>query len=90
MGDPPPVRATFAWSPLRQSLFRGIWIATIVSNIGSWMQDVGAGRRPGVGISQDYPGLPSRRGRDTTGQWRTAYSANAADQQTPAPTTVAP
>jgi MFS family permease len=32
-----------AWSPLRNSLFRGLWIATIVSNIGTWMQDVGAG-----------------------------------------------
>jgi MFS family permease len=32
-----------AWSPLRSTLFRNIWIATIVSNVGSWMQDVGAG-----------------------------------------------
>src|SRR5712671_1516226 len=31
------------WSPLRHRLFRGLWIATIVSNIGTWMQDVGAG-----------------------------------------------
>src|SRR5689334_14228426 len=34
---PPPS----AWSPLRQSVFRAIWIASVVSNIGSWMQDVG-------------------------------------------------
>ena len=32
-----------AWSPLRNALFRSLWIATIVSNVGSWMQDVGAG-----------------------------------------------
>ena len=32
-----------AWSPLNNALFRSLWIATIVSNIGTWMQDVGAG-----------------------------------------------
>jgi len=32
-----------AWSPLQTALFRNLWIATIVSNVGSWMQDVGAG-----------------------------------------------
>ena len=32
-----------AWSPLRNALFRSLWIATIVSNIGTWMHDVGAG-----------------------------------------------
>ena len=31
------------WSPLQNALFRSLWIATIVSNIGTWMQDVGAG-----------------------------------------------
>jgi MFS family permease len=31
------------WSPLRIRLFRGLWIATLVSNIGTWMHDVGAG-----------------------------------------------
>lgn len=31
-----------AWSPLRLPLFRAIWIATIVSNVGTWMHDVGA------------------------------------------------
>jgi MFS family permease len=30
-----------AWSPLHNSVFRALWIATVVSNIGSWMQDVG-------------------------------------------------
>ena len=32
-----------AWSPLRRPLFRALWIATIVSNIGTWMHEVGAG-----------------------------------------------
>jgi MFS family permease len=30
------------WSPLRQRTFRMLWIATVMSNIGSWMNDVGA------------------------------------------------
>src|SRR5207302_5129805 len=32
---------TSAWSPLRVSVFRALWMASVVSNIGSWMQDVG-------------------------------------------------
>jgi MFS family permease len=47
MSDPddtaPAAAAVSAWSPLRNGLFRSLWIATIVSNIGTWMQDVGAG-----------------------------------------------
>ena len=31
-----------AWSPLRQSLFRALWVAAVVSNVGTWMQNVGA------------------------------------------------
>jgi predicted MFS family arabinose efflux permease/quinol monooxygenase YgiN len=31
------------WRPLQNALFRSLWIATIVSNIGTWMQDVGSG-----------------------------------------------
>jgi len=38
-----PAVAPSAWSPLRSALFRNLWIATIVSNVGTWMQDVGAG-----------------------------------------------
>jgi MFS family permease len=30
-----------SWSPLAQPIFRALWIATVVSNIGTWMQDVG-------------------------------------------------
>lgn len=29
------------WQPLRQPVFRMLWIATVMSNIGSWMNDVG-------------------------------------------------
>src|SRR5258708_29031870 len=35
------LRLASAWSPLHQSVFRALWIASVVSNIGSWMQDVG-------------------------------------------------
>jgi MFS family permease len=31
-----------AWSSLRHPVFRALWVATIVSNIGTWMQNVGA------------------------------------------------
>ncbi|ANI83028.1 MFS transporter [Kosakonia oryzae] len=30
-----------AWQPLHQRVFRMLWIATVVSNIGSWMSDIG-------------------------------------------------
>jgi MFS family permease len=41
---PAPDRAVSgAWTPLQTALFRNLWIATIVSNVGAWMQDVGAG-----------------------------------------------
>lgn len=35
--------STSPWSPLRLSTFRWLWLATLVSNIGSWMHEVGAG-----------------------------------------------
>lgn len=35
-------KTTSAWSPLRQPLFRSMWIAAVTSNIGTWMHDVGA------------------------------------------------
>ena len=31
------------WSPLRTSVFRWLWLASIASNIGTWMHEVGAG-----------------------------------------------
>lgn len=30
------------WTPLRIRVFRWIWLATLVSNVGTWMQTVGA------------------------------------------------
>ena len=44
MTTTPPSAAdtTSAWAPLRQPLFRGLWIAAFASNMGTWMQDVGA------------------------------------------------
>src|SRR5438552_9232819 len=30
-----------AWSPLRHPIFRALWLASVVSNIGTWMQNVG-------------------------------------------------
>src|SRR5262249_16888254 len=29
------------WSPLAHPIFRALWIATVASNIGTWMEDVG-------------------------------------------------
>jgi len=31
------------WAPLQHKVFRMLWIASIVSNIGTWMHEVGAG-----------------------------------------------
>jgi MFS family permease len=42
----PPPRAkkeTSAFGPLREPLFRTLWIAAVVSYTGTWMQNVGAG-----------------------------------------------
>jgi MFS family permease len=38
-----PVVQVSAWAPLREPLFRSMWLAAIVSYIGTWMQAVGAG-----------------------------------------------
>src|SRR5580704_11921437 len=32
-----------AWSPLREPLFRSLWVAAVISYTGTWMQNVGAG-----------------------------------------------
>jgi MFS family permease len=31
-----------AWQPLRNKLFLAVWLATLASNIGTWMHSVGA------------------------------------------------
>ncbi|WP_158046792.1 MFS transporter [Skermanella pratensis] len=40
---PAPASAGGAWSPFKHGTFRALWIATVASNIGTWMHDVGAG-----------------------------------------------
>lgn len=44
MGDAgvPPERPVSAWAPLRIKLFRALFIAQLASNVGTWMQTVGA------------------------------------------------
>jgi MFS family permease len=37
-----PAAPLSAWSPLRHRLFRWLWIATVASNVGTWLQNVGA------------------------------------------------
>src|SRR5690349_23871431 len=34
---------TSAWAPLREPLFRSLWLAAVISYTGRWMQNVGAG-----------------------------------------------
>ena len=35
-------KAVSTWAPLRVGIFRALWLAVLVSNIGTWMQTVGA------------------------------------------------
>jgi MFS family permease len=42
--DPlPRSRAASPWAPLGEPLFRSLWIASVISYTGTWMQNVGAG-----------------------------------------------
>ncbi|RJO68305.1 MFS transporter [Nocardia panacis] len=34
--------STSTWAPLRSKVYRALWIAQLVSNLGTWMQTVGA------------------------------------------------
>jgi len=36
-------RGVSPWAPLGESLFRSLWIASVISYTGTWMQNVGAG-----------------------------------------------
>src|SRR3954469_22855636 len=38
----PGAAAPSAYAPLRRSIFRWLWIASLTSNLGTWMQNVGA------------------------------------------------
>ncbi|HEY8815901.1 MAG TPA: MFS transporter [Candidatus Dormibacteraeota bacterium] len=37
-----PSKSVSTWSPLRIGVFRALWIAVLVANVGTWMQTVGA------------------------------------------------
>jgi MFS family permease len=41
-GQPVARQRESAWSPLRHAAFRSLWIATIASNVGTWMHDTAA------------------------------------------------
>jgi MFS family permease len=36
------LRLPSGWEPLRQPLFRALWLAALASNLGTWMHEVGA------------------------------------------------
>ncbi len=40
---PMPGASASAWAPLREPLFRGLWIAAVISYTGTWMQNLGTG-----------------------------------------------
>jgi MFS family permease len=40
---PIPGASASAWAPLREPLFRGLWIAAVISYTGTWMQNLGTG-----------------------------------------------
>ena len=41
--DKPQAPMVSPWQPLRERLFLWLWLASIASNIGTWMHEVGAG-----------------------------------------------
>ena len=49
------VRDTSAWAPFRRKVFRALWIAQFVSNVGTWMQSVGA-----VWVMVELKGSPTQ------------------------------
>jgi Transmembrane secretion effector len=53
-GTAGPGPAASAWAPLRIRLFRTLWIASLVSNVGTWMQTVGAHRERQTGTDLEY------------------------------------
>ena len=40
--SPPGAAIPGAWSPLTQPVFRNLWLAVLVGNIGTWIHDVSA------------------------------------------------
>jgi len=45
--------AISVWRPLEHSVFRALWIASLVSSIGTWMQNVG-----GVWLMSSFSASP--------------------------------
>lgn len=43
MSQPGAASGQSLWSPLKNPVFKWLWLATLASNIGSWMHDAGAG-----------------------------------------------
>jgi len=41
--EPARPAAESAWGPLREPLFRTLWLASVVSYVGTWMQNMGTG-----------------------------------------------
>ena len=41
-GDVGPASASSTWAPLKIGVFRGLFLAALTSNVGTWMQTVGA------------------------------------------------
>jgi MFS family permease len=39
----PQPRLASAWSPFREPLFRNLWLASVISYSGTWMQNIGTG-----------------------------------------------
>ena len=39
----PPSDSTSTWAPLSSPTFRWFWIASVISNLGTWVHEVGAG-----------------------------------------------
>ena len=42
-GVTPGTGDSSAYAPLRQPVFRALWLASLASNLGTWLHNVGAG-----------------------------------------------
>ncbi len=49
-----PTSAVGPWAPLRQPVFRALWLGVLFTNVGTWMQTVGAQL-----LLVDEPGAPT-------------------------------
>ena len=43
IAKPAPAASNSAWAPFKHRAFALLWVATLISNVGTWMHDVGAG-----------------------------------------------